>query len=182
VSLLEGKVPDKTEVDLKEEVMGNAKTYVGDQRPRKQGDMQKFFIQIGADLGKVTAIGLCCTHYPILEKYILDAFSERDELRDVNLTENVKVVPQGKIIAEQMIIRSLQKAVSNGVFTRRDKIDWTRPAYFLQQESRTTGYVGDPSSEQSLKVVKEIFRRGGPLSEKTNCTIVPPHRPVGDDE
>ena len=163
VSLLEGKMPGKTDADLTQDVMG---------------DMAKFFIQIGDDLPKVHVLGLCCTHYPLVKDHIQSAFSARENQRygvKVTLTETMKIVSQGKIVAEKLLIPSFQMAVERGDFARRELVCWNQQIKLM---SWTTGHTSNPSSIQSLNVVKRLFEKCGGELARTRCEIVPPYSTV----
>ena len=163
VSLLEGKTPGKTDADLTQEVMG---------------DMAKFFKQIGADLPKVHVLGLCCTHYPLVKDQIKLAFSARENQKygvKVTLTETMEIVSQGKIVAEQLLLPSIQSALERGDFPRREQMAWNQQIKLM---SWTTGYKNDPSSIQSLRVVKSLFEKCGGELAQTRCEIVSPYSTV----
>ena len=163
VSLLEGKMPGKTDADLTQEVMG---------------DMAKFFKQIGADLPKVHVLGLCCTHYPLVKDQIKLAFSARENQKygvKVTLTETMEIVSQGKIVAEQLLLPSIQAAVERGDFARREQVCWNQQIKLM---SWTTGHTSNPSSIQSLNVVKRLFEKCGGELARTRCEIVSPYSTV----
>ncbi len=163
VSLLEGKTPGKTDADLTQEVMG---------------DMAKFFKQIGADLPTVHVLGLCCTHYPLVKDQIKLAFSARENQKygvKVTLTETMEIVSQGKIVAEQLLLPSIQSALERGDFPRREQMAWNQQIKLM---SWTTGYKNDPSSIQSLRVVKSLFEKCGGELAQTRCEIVSPYSTV----
>jgi glutamate racemase len=131
VSIMEGKI----EGDLVDEV---------------KIEMKRFLNQASATLmGRISVVGLCCTHYPFIDHVI------KESLWEAGLTAT-ETVAQGAVVAETVINPAIDCLIQSGVVAERKTPLFVSGVKPIGMKSLTTADDSNPGDLASFENVQKV--------------------------
>lgn len=102
-------------------------------------------------LAQISAVGLCCTHYPFLDNLIKQSMWQRG-------MTNIKTLSQGEILADKVIVPYLSSMVQRYVEERPIPIPVSKiPPFKLLSYTTSDGSPSDSAAFDMLKKVATII-------------------------